>query len=761
MKYALRTLKWVLHAKRPLSPQEILRATALELNPESSVAPRRPQPASSYEYLIRVCGNFIALDNETNSFRFIHYSVQEFLKEIPDLSNDDTLANSCFTILGATTNEHKEQNLDIYGYAAHHWEEHCKSWTAITNYRGMLIKGFLLNSAAFANWQQHRDLHQGSRSAGYYRLSSYFNLPFILEYLLQLDQHQSHQPELAAALIIAADRGFLQVVGHILGAGANPNSRGGWCGTPLQAASYRGFGGVVELLLDANADIDAIDGHYGSALNAAIATESELVIQQLLDAGANSNSCGVDGPVLRAAVLKGSKRMVEMLLAAGADVNFQSNEFFSALYTATRLNNANLFQLLMDSGADVNALSGKHRGSALYIAAGKGVSQLVKQLLAAKADPNIQGGKYGSPLYYAVRGGHPEVVKLLLDSGADVNYSICRRGCHDALCAAVETRSAVCVEILINAKANLQPTKYGSPLYTAILRGYDELVAKLLDCGADPNAHHPDSPPGDEFPLLIASKRGFHEIVKLLIGAGARINCPSRYTALGLATAESSHSTVKVLLAAGVNPNNGGIRGCPLEVAVLKGSEDIVKCLLDAGADVNLVNSTRQSILLKAVNSGNLRLVELILKADPDVDYQSTSQPPALLRAVQRGSLEIVDALLSAGAKVRNWETKLPSDCALHDSFGTGDHDLILVLLMAGAHSGGVRSEPRVAVYPPPPQFSLDILELLLEAKADVNTRGAEFGFALQLVAATGCPPTMELLLQAGAEVNAIGGEIW
>lgn len=748
-KYAFKTLKWVLHAKRPLSPQEILEATALEVGPESFDISGVPQPASSPDYLIRVCGNFIALDVQTNGFRFIHYSVQEFLKEIPDLRDDDILANACLTVLGVTDTEHRKQNLNIYEYASHNWEKHCDSWNTIDDHRGILIQGFLLNAPAFADWQRHRGLQQGFRAAGYYRLLAHFNLPVILKHLLQHDQHQTHQSELSAGLIIAADRGYLTVVQQLLRAGANPNSRGGWCGSPLQAASYRGFADVVKLLLQADIDIDAIGGYYGSALGAAIAAHSELVVQQLLDSGANANSHGEeDGPVLRAAVLKGSQRMVAMLLTAGADINAQSSKFSSALYTAAREGNTNLVQLFLDGGATVNAVSGKRNGSALYIASGKGEYKVVEQLLAAKANPNIECGKYGSALCYAARVGHSRVVELLLGASADVNLRV-ERWHPNALCSAIFGPSVECVDILILAGASVRVTNQTYPLHTAVRCGYEELVDKLLDSGSDPNSCCPPISFAYRFPLLIAAAAGFETIVGRLIRAGANPNeIDAKHTALLLAVQKGTEVMVGVLLAGGADPNNPFTSPMPLAAAVERWSEHSIQRLLAAGADVNATQ--HPGLLYIAVTGQNHSVVKMLLEAGVDVNSDCYVGYSPFLAAVGRGSLEMVETLLSAGSDIYYTDS-------YHSVFGTavkrGNLDVIQVLLKAGADiNSDVDGAP--PLHRAIKSNSESVFRLLLKAGADINARVRDGETALVLACHLDCKWALQLLLQAGAEIN-------
>lgn len=781
-KFALRTLKWVLHAKRPLSPQEILEATAVHVESDSSIIPRLTRPASSPDYLIRVCGNFISLDVQTNGFRFIHYSVQEFLNRKKEL-DDDTLVSTCLTVLGIPNTEQGKECQNIYQYAVHNWEKHCESWSEITNHRASVIERFLLDGAAFAEWHRQRALPQGFQSAGYYRLSSYFNLPVILEHLLLLGQHQSHQLELSASLIIAADRGYPMVADHLLKAGANPNAQGGWCGTPLQAASYRGFSDIVKLLIQAGADVDAIGGYYSSPLNAAIAADSFPVMRQLLDAGANPNlGGGHDGPVLRAAVLKGSAEMVEMLIAAGADLNAQNKNFSSGLYTAARENNTNIVQLLLKAGALVNSRSGKHQGSALYIASGKGLDKMVMVLLAAKADPNMRGGRYSLPLYYAARSGHSTVLKLLLEAGANVNcrleasyteamVEIIHRRPPDALCAAIVRRSVRCVEILIDANSKVQVKNLTYALHLAVWSGYEELVAILLDSGADPNWYLNSDEVLVRFPLDVACQLGFGRIIDRLIGAGADVNeSGDGCTALSRAVYEGNETNVAMLLAAGANPNIESWQDLvPLYSAVEKKSAVLVKLLLAAGANVHWTSRDSQhsdNMLFIAVESKQIEIVQMLLEAGVDVDSTSRFGGSAFREAVKGGTVQIVEAMLAASrdtGTIVAWlsagtEDSLESarhDSALYSAVKNDNIELARVLLEAGANvncKSGQYGDYAVEL-----ATDIAMLELLLTAGADVNCQGGYFGGPMQAGAARGSSELVERLLLAGADVNASG----
>lgn len=67
------------------------------------------------------------------------------------------------------------------------------------------------------------------------------------------------------------------------------NSKGGRCGTALQAASYHGHVSVVYWLLKNGADVNQMGGLYGTALQAAAFNGHAEVVELLLDHGANVN----------------------------------------------------------------------------------------------------------------------------------------------------------------------------------------------------------------------------------------------------------------------------------------------------------------------------------------------------------------------------------------------------------------------------------------------------------------------------------------
>ena len=129
-----------------------------------------------------------------------------------------------------------------------------------------------------------------------------------------------------------------------------------------------------------------------------------------------------------------------------------------------------------------------------------------------------------------------------------------------------------------------------TPLNTAIIMGRLDLVRLLLDAGADINA------PGflDDTPLVVAMQRKQTEIEDFLVARGAVLGRKPDDIALESilldAVVENRANTVKVLLAAGVDPNSTGGRSLVqtlLSLATDARNVDIVRELLKAGADTS------------------------------------------------------------------------------------------------------------------------------------------------------------------------------
>lgn len=114
---------------------------------------------------------------------------------------------------------------------------------------------------------------------------------------------------------------------------------------------------------------------------------------------------------------------------------------------------------------------------------------------------------------------------------------------------------------------------------------------------------------------------------------------------------------VQKYIAAGYSSSTRNSSGVPiLSLAVRSNHIDIVKYLIDIGADINAVSDDRNNTpVMDAASSGNLELVKLLVNEGADLECQSKNGQTALILAVGHGDVDVSNFLLSAGAK---YETK-------------------------------------------------------------------------------------------------------
>lgn len=142
------------------------------------------------------------------------------------------------------------------------------------------------------------------------------------------------------------------------------------------------------------------------------------------------------------------------------------------------------------------------------------------------------------------------------------------------------------------------------------------LVDRLIQGGGNVNAK--DSMQDSAF--LYAGAEGFNEILALTLAHGADVSSTNRYggTALIPASEHGHGETVRILIKAGVPVNHVNNLGwTAMQEAVLLNNggpkqQDVVRQLLDAGADPDLRDPEGCTALENAQRLGFTEIVEII-----------------------------------------------------------------------------------------------------------------------------------------------------
>ncbi len=128
---------------------------------------------------------------------------------------------------------------------------------------------------------------------------------------------------------------------------------------------------------------------------------------------------GIAEEVFAACVTEGDRSACENFLRIGFSPDSRDERGVPILSLAIRGRHRELVNLLLDRGANVNAVSHDRGNSPLMEAAVRGDLETVELLLGAGADLNLQSKNGQTALMLAVGEGFTGVARVLLDKGAD------------------------------------------------------------------------------------------------------------------------------------------------------------------------------------------------------------------------------------------------------------------------------------------------------------------------------------------------------
>ncbi|KAL6634318.1 hypothetical protein ACP70R_026989 [Stipagrostis hirtigluma subsp. patula] len=210
----------------------------------------------------------------------------------------------------------------------------------------------------------------------------------------------------------------------------------------------------------------------------------------------------------------------------------------------------------------------------LHVAAGSGRLAVCRYLVEElRLDVNAVDPIMGeTPLTFSIKGGSLDVMQYLLDHGADSEKLTAM-----ALLLSCLLRNCEIIEGLLSKGACVNAlTHAGTALHFAAARNRDDIVKILLEHHADPNKISW----GVFSPLMAAIYGSSLKCVNLLIEAGADVQGSGTETPLVLAAIDGLTDILKCLVQAGADPN---VRDCvgrtPIETAACNNRREDVEIL--------------------------------------------------------------------------------------------------------------------------------------------------------------------------------------
>lgn len=415
----MKTLKWIMCARRHLSPAELIMAISV-----GSIQP----PNLDKDTILRFCNNLVTWDSKLDVLRFAHRSVQEFLEETSFKITDAhaMAAETCLWVLclpnqttGPTGTWIKTDN-QVESYYAEHWGHHIRisgqqsEDSKISLLQKQFFNSLARPSKAYLEWAARKlscyqahgyptyDIHRTPLfTAAHYGLTE--SVRFLLAANVQ-------KTTLHTALLIAANAGHEPVVHLLIDHGVDPTLPDKSGNTALHIAAGGGHISIFEMPLD-----NGVDPRLQTGFGENIAKQKSIT-QRLLDNKASPHLRDASKhTALSFAARREYESVVYLLLKRGADPNRLNRSGETALFFASSGGYEPIVQLLLDHNAHPHILDNDGNTS-LFLAAVEGHKPVVQLLLEHGANPDTPNRLGETALATAAKRGHHPVVQLLFDN---------------------------------------------------------------------------------------------------------------------------------------------------------------------------------------------------------------------------------------------------------------------------------------------------------------------------------------------------------
>ena len=522
------------------------------------------------------------------------------------------------------------------------------------------------------------------------------------------------------------------ILEYLIGKGADINVKTNKGSTPLHIAIDMFQDDCSHILMDnPKIQLDQYDQNGFTPFLLAVSMENYPLAIEMMEKGVDIDHQAIKGH--NALIYSCQFEMcdfAEMLLEKGAYTEpYLFESYITPLLISIRRDDVDTFKLLMNNGADLNAVTIDNE-SALFLAVRSSGTEIPKILIEKGLSLNnysINGNhKNETPLYNAIYYGRLNNVVLLLTNGAQVNWqlvSIDDEGKTDLtdngftyLHVACQQKHADLIPILVKYGCDINATSSNqkSPLTIAIYNEDQNSVIELLQLNASFDY---------DINLLIEKilTLGWFNVLSILLKNGLDPNILIKKDYLITLVAETNNNNLmNSLLNGDVNVNVfNREKNTALHIACINRNYHIITLLLQKGADPHIKNSYHEtafdiavrkdqeilSLFIKFADfnsadifsfaaSKNAQTLQIFTQklADANINMEKSHRFNSSLRndcykqpihvACESGSIESVRYLLQKGADI--YSTTFDERNALHFACKSGNIELVRFLICCG-----------------------------------------------------------------------------
>lgn len=345
---------------------------------------------------------------------------------------------------------------------------------------------------------------------------------------------------------------------------------------------------------------------------------------------------------------------------------------------------------------------------------------------------NVQDEDNLTPLHYAARYNQLDVLKLLVENHADIQAG---------------------------DDEGLTPLHYAS-------RFKREGKKKVLEAADDGTVMQPNGiPSSDTAEDLAAQSTAIH----FLVDRGADINVRDIYgqTPLHYAAMRGNEIACRDLLSykgkvALEAVDKQGMTA--LHMAASHNQTEIVKMLIDCGANLRCKDDEDSTPLHAAAAEGSLKVVRNLFEAGARLDGWVTIQSmvtdkdidgnTCLSLAVENGHYDVVKICLEKRADVNT-----PNNIYMHPlhlAAVNGDVRIVRLLVENNARIDVLNNEQATPLHKAAQYNHVQVVEFLVDREADIERKDEENYTSLLLASVYGHAATVDLLIQKGADTSAV-----
>jgi ankyrin repeat protein len=518
---------------------------------------------------------------------------------------------------------------------------------ASSNNRNEVVKA-LLKGKADVNLEDH------NRKIALHYAAEYNNYDIVMT-LLEPSYHvntNALDSQRYSPLHCACMKGNDRVASLLLKSGANCNARSQRGETPLHL-SVLSSETVLELL-GAGSEPDSIDILMQTPLHKAAYQNSLESVRLLVKHGAAIDSYDSDGELPLSLALKhNDTELLQELYTGSLKDSMSETARWKILSKAIEEESLIALRFLRDMVESLVGATNNDGKTLLHLAAGNESLDIVTLLIECGCDINQLSADGITPLFDATKAGQTLIVQRFLDLGADVNRADTLVDTPLVIAAANDYLEIIDILLQAGADVNKPGVNGDTPLFISIYDGQLDGTKKLLEAGADL-----DVKTNDNWTPFHAAADNIEKINFLLERAKdpeLDAKAEDEQSVIYYAASWGNWDVVKVLLEHGADPNLFNAKGCtPLAAALTNKHEIVFRNLLEHcnGLDLNHQDNEGLTSLHIAIITNQVDMVPILIDKGADLSVKTINGYSCLTIAVIFSSTKMLSIIMNS----RSWD---------------------------------------------------------------------------------------------------------